>query len=260
MVCPDDKKRFSEVCREVLSLPYATPGDDGVGIGTYNEKRMHMALKRFVCPDPDCYEIAMGNRFVADVMVDGEIYEIQTGSLYPLTKKLRYYLETTNCHVTVVHPVPNKKHLIWIDTGTGEPRPRTNSPKHPGALETLPELIYISELIATGRVGVWLLLIEEEEYRYLDGWSKDKKRGSNRYERLPVDLIDEVALTSPEDYREFLPEGLPEEFTASEFGKAVKKLRGRDVYLALGTLSNVGVIEEAGKRGRAKTFRIKKPE
>ena len=255
MVCEDDKKRFTEICREILTANCGGEGHTGEGIGTLNEKRMHKVLKRFVCEDTECHEIDMGNRYVADVMCDGEIYEIQTGSLYPLKKKLEYYIKTTNCHVTVVHPVPQRKYVIWIDPETGKPRPKTRSPRHPGAVETLAELIYISELIATGRVGVWLLMIEEEEYRYLDGWSRDKKRGSNRYERLPVELLDEVALTSPEDYGEFVPEGLPEEFTAGEFGKQVKTLRGRDVYLALGTLLNVGVLEPGKGRGRAKTYR-----
>lgn len=255
MLCGDDGERFGRICREVLALPTAQPGQDGVGIGRYNEKRLHMALKRFVSEDTDCHEIDMGNRYIADVMCGGEIYEIQTGSLFPLTKKLDYYLETTACHVTVVHPVPAKRYIVWIDPATGQAQPRHASPRRPGAAQELPELVYISEQIATGRVGVWFLLVEEEEYRYLDGWSRDRKRGSNRYERLPVALLDEVTLAHPDDFRALIPGGLPQEFTAAEFGRALPGVRGRRLYMALKALTNTGVLEQSGTRERARLWR-----
>ena len=259
MVCEEDKSRFAKICREIVNEPIPGAGAEGSGIGTYNEKRMHMALKRFVCEDPGCYEVDVGNRYIADVMCDGEIYEIQTGSLYPLKKKLQYYLDNTDCHVTVVHPVAHKKKVIWIDPATGEMKiPSRGSTHRPGPAQMLPEIIYISEQIASGRVGVWLLMIEEEEYRWLNGWSKDKKRGSDRYERLPVELIDEAAFESPDDYAELIPDGLPENFTAAQFGKAVKGLAGRRLYMALGALVNLGVLQNAAPRGRAKTFTRRK--
>lgn len=259
MVCADDIARFSVVCREVLGFERAVPGAEGVGIGRYNEKKMHAALKRFVCAREECYEADMGQRFVADILCDGEIYEIQTGSLYPLTKKIQYYLDHTEYHVTIVHPVAKRKKVIWIDPKSGD----TTVPKRYSCAEresdALAELVYISEQMLSGRVGVWFLFIEEEEYRLLDGWSRDKKRGSNRYERVPVALLDEMAIAAPEDCREFLPDALTDgkDFSASEFAKAMKVRGTRDTYRCLIALSNLGILEPGEKRGRSRTWHVR---
>lgn len=255
MLCRDDYERFARVCREITATPL--PSDRGYEgeIGTYNEKRMHMILKRFVCEDESNHEIGIGARYIADVLCDGEIYEIQTGSLFPLKRKLEYYVESTDHHVTVVHPVAVQKRKIWIDAENGEMHPARRSR---GRVEDeTGELVYISELIATGRVSVWLLLIGEEEYRFLDGWSRDKKRGSSRYERLPVEIFDEIALNAPEDYAVLVPDALPECFTAAEYARAAGQRMGRRVYMALAALTNIGVLENAPKRGRASVWRRK---
>ena len=259
MVCPDDVARFSEVCREVLAFERATPGAEGVGIGRYNEKKMHAALKRFVCAREECYEIDMGQRYVADILCDGEIYEIQTGSLYPLTKKIAYYLDHTYCHVTVVHPLARRKKVIWIDPSTGATTAPSRYSYAEGLRDALAETVYISEAIATGRVGIWFLFLEEEEYRFLDGYGRDKKRGSSRFERVPVALIDELALSRPEDYAEFLTDEVPRgrDFTAAEFARAMKIRGTRDLYRCLIALVNIGVLEKGEKQGRSGTWHIK---
>ena len=255
MICRDDKERFARICREITATPLPSDKSYDGEIGTYNEKRMHMILKHFVCEDKSTHEIAIGKRYIADILCDGEIYEIQTGSFFPLKKKLAYYLENTDHHVTVVHPVAVEKRKIWMDTESGEMRPTRMSR---GKIEDeLSELVYISELLASGRISVWFLLIGEEEYRFLNGWSRDKKRGSSRYERLPTDIFDEIALNSPEDYATLLPEGLPESFTAAEYAKAAKQRNGRRVYMALAALTKIGVLENAPKRGRAAVWKRK---
>lgn len=255
MLCRDDHERFARVCREITATPLPSDRSYDGEIGTYNEKRMHMILKHFVCEDEDCHEIPIGARYIADILCDGEIYEIQTGSLFPLKKKLAYYVENTDYHVTVVHPVALEKRKIWIDADSGETHPARKSRGR--AEDETSELVYISELIATGRVSVWLLLIGEEEYRFLDGWSRDKKRGSNRYERLPTEIFDEIALNFPEDYAALLPDTLPECFTAAEYAKAAGQRMGRRVYMALAALTNIGILENAPKRGRASVWKRK---
>lgn len=253
MLCRDDIERFARVCRDVTATPLPSDRAYEGEIGTYNEKRMHVILKRFVCEDESTHEIPVGKRYIADILCDGEIYEIQTGSLLPLKKKLGYYIENTDHHVTVVHPVAVEKRKIWIDTESGESHPTRKS--RGSVQDETAELVYISELISSGRVSVWLLLIGEEEYRFLDGWSRDKKRGSNRYERLPTEIFDEIALSVPEDYAVLLPDGLPECFTAAEYARAAKQRMGRRVYMALAALTNVGVLENAPKRGRASVWK-----
>ena len=47
------------------------------GIGTLAEKSVHSVLKYYFAPDETFHEQKIG-RFVADIRIDGEIYEIQT--------------------------------------------------------------------------------------------------------------------------------------------------------------------------------------
>lgn len=254
MISELERERFRAICRDILTV---RPQGDG-GIGTLNEKRLHIALKRFVCPDSEAYERDMGGRIVADVLVEDEIFEIQTGSLHPLKRKLEYYIENTACHITVVHPIARVRSKIWIDPISGEAQPPVRSPRGETVYDATSELIYISDYLTSGRVGVWFLMLSEEEYRFLDGTGRDRKRHSTRYERLPVDILDELVLAEKCDYRALIPAGLEGSFTAEEYRKAAKRARGRRVYMALGALERVGVIEPAEMRGRAKCWRVVK--
>ena len=105
-----------------------------------------------------------------------------------------------------------------------------------------------------------ILLLELEEYRLADGWSKDKKRGSNRYERFPTALLGDVTLWTPADYAAyFLPsalsapdaEGTPSVFTAAAYAKATG-VRGKATYSTIHLLERLGLIRESEERvGRA---------
>ena len=74
---------FARLCNE----DRAVFGSDADNIGTYNEKRFHRIFKRFVCDDANCYEVKVG-RFIADVLCDGHITEIQTKNFSNLKKKI----------------------------------------------------------------------------------------------------------------------------------------------------------------------------
>lgn len=272
--CTDaERARFAAVCRELIAAPSGEYSGGSEGIGVLREKRLHAVLKRFVCPDVSFHEqtphITAGSRpesgaavekkqkkYVADVLCDTEIYEIQTGSLYPLREKLTWYAENTDCHVTVIHPIAEKKRVIWIDPESGEAKPSPRLSRRGRAEDILPDLVYISELAASGRVSLRLMLLEAEEYRWLDGWGRDGKRGSSRYELLPVELLGEVHLELPEDYRELLPDGLAgAPFTGAEFAKTMK-FASRKGYLALHALENLGIVRQCGTRGRAKVYEV----
>ena len=83
MICAEDKSCFS-----TLAVSFDKPV--AVGIGTYKEKdctkssgihlRGHAADRGKI------------GRYVADILLEGEIYEIQTGSLYPLRESLNITL------------------------------------------------------------------------------------------------------------------------------------------------------------------------
>ncbi len=267
--------RFSLLCeRELLGDRSAA----GTGIGTYKEKRLHAVLKDFYCPEGAQQEVKLtdqylvgahaeltdaatrraADRYVADIMTDdAHIIEIQTGGFYPLIKKLHFYLCATNCRVTVVHPVAHVKWLRWMDEGTGELTERRRSPRRGRVRDIAKELYWLAPYLAEPRLTLCIPLIELEETRLLNGWGKNGKRGSTRYDRFPLALCDEVVLSTPADYAAvFLPpdDALPSPFTAAQYAKATG-IRGKATYSMLHILSDLGYLIPAEKQGRAQAWK-----
>ena len=80
-----------------------------LGIGTLNEKTLHAVLKCYYEPCTARHEIQLG-RYVADIVSETGIVEIQTRAFHKLRDKLRYFLSISDS-VTVVYPVP---HIKWL--------------------------------------------------------------------------------------------------------------------------------------------------
>ena len=143
-----------------------------------------------------------------------------------------------------------------MDAESGEVLERNRSPKKQTEGALLPELYWMIPYLNNRRFRVRAMLLEIEEFRLKNGWGKGGKRGSERYERIPTALVDIYEFNTPADYLHLLPKGLPERFTAKEFGSAAK-LRGRKVYGALKVFVELGLISESGKIGRAAAYEIK---
>lgn len=245
------RARFERLCTEAVLQPRRM-GESG--IGTLAEKRLHSILKRYICENEDFHEVGVANtRYVSDVRVENHIYEIQTRAFYPMQKKIAYYLDQTDCTVTVVHPIVVNKFVRWIDPKTGEQSPRSKSPKHEGMEALLPELSCLLPYLGNPRLRFRLLLIEAEDFRLLNGRSKDRKRGSKLYEQIPLSLIGEAEFCSPEDFAIFLPTELTSPFTVKEFSKHTG-IHGRDAYAAVQVLTALGLLREAPPIGRAMAF------
>lgn len=251
------KIRFMRLCGEELSRE--RPRD---GIGLLAEKRLHAVLKRWVEEDVTCHEVKVtgegkkSRKFVADVQTkEGHIFEIQTGKLYPLRQKLAFYMEETAYPVTVLHPLFASKYISWLDKASGEVKARKRSPHHESVLHGIAELKPFIAYLGSPRFTVCFVLIEADEYRLLDGWGRGGKRGSHRYELLPLGLLDTCYLARREDYAATFPDDprLAGEFTAKEFGK-VSRLRGYALYDALAVFEALGVIEKCGKEKRAALY------
>lgn len=251
-----DRVRFARLCHEELLRD-----KERESIGLLAEKRLHAVLKRFVCDDFACHEQKVPQRdgkkrgFVADVLTPaGEIFEIQTAALYPLRRKITFYMQETACRVTVVHPLIAAKTICWMDPATGEVTARRRSPRHDTPLSFLGELKPYLPYLGSPRFAVWLPCVAAEEYRLLDGWARGGKRGSHRYELIPLELTNLFRLAAREDYAVLLPADLPAAFTAKTFGKTAK-IGGYALYDALAVFEGLGAIEKCGKEGRAALYR-----
>lgn len=235
-------RRFDEACANVM---YENAAKEG-GIGTLGEKTLHAVLKRFYEPDESCREIKTGS-FYADIKKDDKIIEIQTRAFDKLRKKLDFFLRDND--VTVVYPVAAVKSIAWIDEKGNVSKKRKSGKK--GTLHDIyGELYKIRPQLNCDRLHLRIVLLDITEYRNLDGWSYDKKRGSTRYERIPNKLIGQHYIESLEEYLDFIPDGLSEPFTVKDFAKKAKITEYR-ASTALNILNTVNAVTRVGKRKQA---------
>lgn len=235
-----DQTRFLQACRKAMVAPAHG------GIGTLGEKTLHAVLKYYFEPSQACHEVPVGP-YVADIKGEHGIIEIQTRGFERLRAKLDFFLVENT--VTLVYPVPTEKWLIWLDED-GSASPRRKSPKRAAPCEVLPELSKIKPFLPRENLRICVVCLEVEEYRLKNGWSEDGKKGSTRFERMPVALLDEIWLESLEDYKKLLPHTLPDPFTAREFSKAAR-LSAIKTSFSLAVLRSVKAITQVGKRGKA---------
>ncbi len=222
-----------------------------LGIGTLSEKSVHAILKLYYAPDVEMQEIPI-DRYVADIFTGSEIIEIQTRQFNKLRDKLSAFLKLYP--VTVVYPIPRYKWLIWIDEESGELSKPHKSPATGNVYQAFAELYKIKSFLLEPNIHFKFVFLDMEEYRLLNGWSKDRKRGSYRYDRIPTQLVSEVVLDEPKDYMQFIPEEL-EIFTSRQFAKAAH-INLATAQLVLNILFYVGCVEKQGKEGNSILYSV----
>lgn len=237
-----DENQFGKACDEVIGM---SPGLNG--IGTLGEKTIHSVIKRYLSPDSIYHEVKIAG-FVADIFDGSHIIEIQTRDFNKLRKKLSAFLK--EYPVTIVYPAPAIKWLRWVNPETGEITSPRKSPKVGACYSVFPELYKIKDFLTEPGLSLKIMMIDMEEYRYLDGWSRDRKRGSTRCDRLPVNLADEIVVAGIRDYQKLIPASLDSEFTSKDFKSASGLSLGAS-QTALNVLNYVGAVERTGKSGRA---------
>ncbi|MBR1864517.1 MAG: hypothetical protein IJ806_10565 [Ruminococcus sp.] len=239
-----DQERFQAAVQTIRGQ-----GRQRAGIGTLGEKSVHAVLKEYYSFG-DGKEVRIGG-FVADIVGEDGIIEIQTRQVGRLYKKLSELLPL--CRVTVVVPVVTKNTIQWISPQTGELLDRRTSPKKQKALDGAAELYGIKPLLKNEGLTVRLILIETEEIRLRTEAKRGRAKAKEKIDRLPVRAEDEIVLRVPEDYRELLPEGLVE-FTSKDLSAAAH-ISLSTAQTVLNIMSFVGAVEVIGKKGRSNLYR-----
>ena len=149
-------ERFERLCLEAATHG-RTAGANG--FGTLAEKRLHAVIKKYLCEDEAFHEVGVvGTRFVSDVRIGDEVFEVQTGSFYPMKKKIAHYLQKTDCTVTVVHPIAVTRWMSWVDPATTDISPRRRV-KGEAPQELLAELYHLLDALGNERLRFRLLLL-----------------------------------------------------------------------------------------------------
>ena len=217
------------------------------GIGTMGEKSVHRVLKRCCSPFADGREVTIGN-YVADVVGEHGIIEIQSARFDRLKDKLAAFLSC--CPVTVVWPAEKEKWICMVDPHTGELKSRRKSPVHQTVYHIYPELYRLRSYLALPDLHFRIALLETEEYRY-----PNPKKGKRavRCDRIPLKLLGQVALDTPEDHLALLPEDLPERFGAKEIALGLR-ISEDLARIMLRVMESAGAVKQDGKEGRRNIF------
>lgn len=240
-----DKEQFFIACKSEQT---------NKGIGTLSEKMLHSVLKNYYEPYTENHEIKVGG-YVADIVGENGIIEIQTRQFNNLRKKLNAFLEV--CDVTIVFPIAKVKWLYWIDLETGETNKKRKSPREGTPSDIFFELYKIKSFLKNPRLKFCICVLEIDEYRYLNGWSKDKKKGSSRCERIPVDIFEEIYINDLQDYKKLIPCELAEQFSSKDFSKK-SKLSLSHTQTALNILYFLEIVNRVGKKGNSYIYEVNK--
>ncbi len=224
------------------------------GIGTYGEKTVHAVLKNYFEPYGDSHEQKIGG-FVADIVGENGIIEIQTAGFDKLRRKLECFLAASA--VTVVYPIPLNKWIIYADPETGEHGRKRKSPRAGSPYDIFPELYKIKPFLKNENLRFRIVMLDVEEYRCppeTSGLKRGRRKGWTRYDRLPVGLRGEICLDALHDWLYFIPEGLPQEYTSKLFAEKAK-LSADAARLVLNILLEKGVVGRTGKIGGSYLYR-----
>lgn len=244
-----DRIRFDEACRRVDS-----GGRLIKGIGTMSEKSVHAVLKNYFEPHMDSQEQQIGG-YVADIVGEDGIIEIQTGNFSHLRDKLAAFLPCAK--VTVVYPVYVKKRIITIDGETGEVKSRRTSPLKETPYDFFKEVFPIAEFMRDRNLSFVLMLIECDEYRIPPeciGRKKNRRGRLSVMDRMPTALADEIRIDSPADWERLVPCFYEKDFTTADLAECAGIPRS-DAQVALSALFRGGILERTGKKGGAYTYK-----
>ena len=237
-----DKMRFAEARRKLLEKPQSK------GIGTLSEKTVHAVLKEYYGGGEENKEIPLGG-FVADVVSEDGVIEIQTRALYRLERKLEALLPL--CRVTVVYPIEARKYLLDIDPDSGELISKRLSPKRLKIWHGIAELYGIRKFLGDENLTVRFPVLTVEETRIR---AAEKKRRADKIDKLPAEMTEEIVIRRKEDIAALLPEELPDGFTSAEFAKLCR-INADTAGKCIRVLSVMGIITECGKQGRCKLWK-----
>lgn len=235
-----------------LALAKSNAAFEG-SIGTLSEKTLHSVLKYYIEPCDDFHEVSVG-RYVADIMRDDCITEIQTRGFDRLRAKLAAFLG--EYHVTVVFPIAKTKWYFLTDTETGEVTEKKKSPRRGNVYDAFKELYKIKMLLECDNLYFHFVLLDITEYRRTVKKSRRNHKGYELLERIPNAIEEEIYIDGKNDFAKLVPCGLPQKFTSADFAKAIKRPRAV-AQTALNVLEHVGAVTRVGKDQRSYLYEIK---
>ena len=221
------------------------------------ETSLHRELKRLYAGHEATLEVPLG-QYRIDAIADGQLVEIQHGSLGAIRDKIRTLV--AKHRVLVVKPIVARKLLVKLDGKGGAVTSRRLSPRRGKLLDLFDELVHFTRAFPHDRLTLEVLLVDIEEWRY-------PGHGRRRRWRLADFQVEDQRLVcvhqtyrfhTAADLAALLPAGLPQPFHTGQLAEAMQIPRwraGRITYC----LSHMGAARRIGKAGNSWLYELAQP-
>lgn len=218
------------------------------------ETSLHRQLKQLYAREEAPQEVVLDD-YRIDVVVDGQLVEIQHGGLAAIRDKIRRLVDTYD--VLVVKPLVVRKTIVKLDRAGGRVVSRRRSPKQAQVLDLFHELTYFTRCFPHPRLTLDVPLVAVEEWRYPGHGRRRRWRESDHVvedQRL-VEVEKTFRLKTGDDLLALLPAPLPTPFDSAiiaQLASVPRWVAQRITYC----LRQMGIAQEVGKVGNTRQYEL----
>lgn len=220
-------------------------------IGTNNETSLHSQIKKLYAGSNGIMEACVDGSII-DIVKDDILIEIQTKNFSALGKKIAKLVD--NHKIRVVHPIGETKWIITTDKDGKQLRKR-KSPKNGELIDLFDELVSIPKFMNESNFSLEIIMIELNEIRCSDGKGSWRRKGVSIKDRELIKINSSVLFNSKEDFLNFIPENIPENFTCKTFSEC-SGIQAHKARKALYCMKKMELVRECGKKGNAIIYTI----
>lgn len=213
------------------------------------ETSLHRKLKDVYAETGARVEAPFG-KYRIDVVLDGELIEIQHGSLAAIRDKVSNLL--SDYRVRVVKPIVVRKRLVKQNARGGRVISRRLSPKRGRIIDLFHELIYFTRVFPHRNLSIETPLVDVEEWRYPGHGRRRRRRETDHVveDQKLVTLHRVFRFRSAGDLLQIIPDDLPNPFHTAHLAKRLNIKRWVAQRIAY-CLRKTGAAQPVAKQGNA---------
>ena len=218
------------------------------------ETSLHRQLKEIYADADAAIEAPLG-RYRIDVVCDGELIEIQHGSLAAIRDKVGHLLRQHR--MLVVKPIIVRKQLVKQDAKGGRITSRRFSPKKGSILDLFDDLVHFTRVFPHENLVLETPLVDIEEWRYPGHGRRRRWRANDhQVEDQKLTRLHKIhRFRTARDLLQLVPDSLPRPFhtghLASDLG-VPRWVAQRIAYC----LRKTGAAQQVGKQRNTRLYQI----
>jgi len=220
------------------------------------ETSLHRQLKRMYAGADEQVEVRLAG-YRIDAVADGELVEIQHGSLAAIRDKIARLLE--GHRVRIVKPIVASKVLVRCESRGGAELGRRQSPKRGAVRDLFHELVYFTRVFPHRRLTLEAVLVDVEERRYPGHGRRRRWRATDHQveDQCLVAVREVHRFRTAKDLLRLLPDDLPAPFHTGHLAAQMGISRVFAQRIAY-CLRKMGALQPAGKQGNAHLYALRR--